>query len=72
MNPFKPELIDALTKLIGMGVGKAADVLNSMLDSHIGLSVPSVRLAQGAEMIDVLSPDGGTPFPPCRCVIPEA
>jgi chemotaxis protein CheC len=56
---FKPDIMDALTELVGLGIGKAADVLNSMLDSHIGLSVPSVRLVHGAELVEVLSRDGG-------------
>jgi len=56
---FKPDMMDALTELVGLGIGRAADVLNSMLDSHIGLSVPSVRLVQGAELVEVLSRDGG-------------
>ncbi|MFZ4615665.1 MAG: hypothetical protein ACOYM2_05605 [Rectinemataceae bacterium] len=33
----------AMTELIGIGVGRAGEVLNTMLGSHVRLSVPSLR-----------------------------
>ncbi|MFA6505849.1 MAG: hypothetical protein WCT14_07115 [Treponemataceae bacterium] len=56
---LEKDLHDALTELIGLGIGKAADVLNSMLDSHIILSIPSVRLVAADELILILSRDAG-------------
>ena len=49
------ELIDPLTELIGIGIGKAAQVLNSMLDSHIVLGAPVLRLVALAELTEALT-----------------
>ena len=38
------EQIDALKEMISIGVGKGANVLGTMLDSHIRLGVPSLKL----------------------------
>lgn len=42
------EQIDILKEMINLGVGRGADVLNTMLHSHVRLQVPSLK---------VLSPD---------------
>lgn len=42
------EQLDALQELVNIGVGRAASVLNEMIDSHIRLQVPFIR---------ILSPD---------------
>ena len=44
MSPEKIDL-DPLSEIIGIGIGKAADVLNAMLNSHVKLSAPSLALA---------------------------
>lgn len=36
---------DALKELLNIGVGKAAAVLNEMIESHVSLQVPSLRIA---------------------------
>jgi chemotaxis protein CheC len=43
MNPTALQL-DALLELINIGVGRSADVLNTMLNSHIDLQVPFVKI----------------------------
>lgn len=43
--------IDALKELINIGIGKGASVLNTMLDSHIELSIPEVKIL----LSDILS-----------------
>jgi chemotaxis protein CheC len=43
MNPTNRQL-DALKELINIGVGRGAEVLNTMLSSHIRLSIPFVRV----------------------------
>ncbi|GAB1483923.1 hypothetical protein MASR2M78_27400 [Treponema sp.] len=35
---------DSLTEIVTMGIGKAGNVLNDLLGSHISLSAPSVRI----------------------------
>ena len=57
---LEKESIDALKELIGLGIGKAADVLNSMLDSHIVLSTPAIRILPADDLILVLSRNDGT------------
>ncbi len=42
------EQIDILKEMINLGVGKGADVLNTILHSHVRLQIPSLK---------VLSPD---------------
>jgi len=37
-------VLDALTEIMNIGVGKAAAIMNTMLDSHVSLTVPVVRL----------------------------
>lgn len=36
--------LDALKEIVNIGVGKAASILNEMLDSHIELDVPSIEI----------------------------
>ena len=43
MNPTALQL-DALSELINIGVGRSAEVLNTMLNSHIDLQVPFVKI----------------------------
>ncbi len=43
------EQMDALREMIGVGMGKAADMLNEMLESHIELKVPSLSIVSRSE-----------------------
>ncbi len=43
MNPSTRQ-IESLTELINIGVGKGASVLNTMLNSHVNLEVPFVKI----------------------------
>jgi chemotaxis protein CheC len=42
--------IDTLTKLISIGIGRAAEVLNLMLNTPITLSAPEVRVVESGEL----------------------
>ncbi len=50
MNTISPEQLDALKEMIGVGMGKAADMLNEMLESHIELKVPSLSIIKSNEL----------------------
>jgi chemotaxis protein CheC len=41
---------DAITEIVNVGVGKGAEVLNTMLDSHISLQVPSLKILSSDEL----------------------
>ncbi|MCP6760746.1 MAG: chemotaxis protein CheC [Fischerella sp. CENA71] len=41
--------LDALQELINIGVGRAASLLNEMLDSHIRLEIPFVKVLTAAD-----------------------
>jgi len=41
--------LDALQELINMGVGRAASLLNEMVDSHIHLEIPFVKVLTASE-----------------------
>lgn len=45
---------DALTELINIGVGKAAGVLNEMLETHVELQVPSVSVLDSLQLQKLL------------------
>jgi chemotaxis protein CheC len=47
---FSEFQLDALTEMINIGVGQAAGILNTMLDSHIVLRVPAVKLLSKEEL----------------------
>lgn len=47
--------MDALKELINIGVGRGASVLNTMLQSHIQLEVPSVEIISKEELKDYIS-----------------
>lgn len=49
------ELLDPLNEVFGLGIGRAANVLNSMLDSHIHLSAPILRLVAVPELVESLA-----------------
>lgn len=51
------DMIDALTELVTMGIGRAAEVLNLILNSHIELSAPVIRILDVGELSDALQAD---------------
>ena len=52
---LEKELSDTLAELVGLGMGRAAEVLNAMLDSHIALSVPTLRLVDIEELVSLFA-----------------
>ena len=51
---FDTQSLAAMTELIGIGVGRAGEVLNTMLGSHVRLSVPSLREVPVGELAATL------------------
>ncbi len=49
MTTMSSEQLDALKEMIGVGMGKAANMLNEMLDSHIELKVPSLSIIKSRD-----------------------
>ncbi|MEH2069744.1 MAG: chemotaxis protein CheX [Nostoc sp.] len=49
------EQLDALQELINIGVGRAASLLNEMIDSHIGLKIPFVKVLTATEAYQELA-----------------
>ena len=47
--------IDALTELINIGVGRAAGTLNQILEAHVHLQVPSVKIFQYSQIEQALN-----------------
>ncbi|MBI4664881.1 MAG: chemotaxis protein CheX [Nitrospinae bacterium] len=52
--PLSPQHLDALTEIVNIGVGRAANVLNEMVGSPIQLKVPSVKVVDPAGILDEL------------------
>ena len=52
---LSPAQLDVLTELMNIGVGQGAGVLNAMIDSHVELSVPSVRVMSAPDVVKELS-----------------
>ena len=55
MFTTSPELKDALREIINIGVGKAAGMLNELLNNHITLEVPKVEILQYSDLCLVFS-----------------
>ncbi|BAY11108.1 chemotaxis protein CheC [Calothrix sp. NIES-2098] len=49
------EQLDALQELINIGVGRAASLLNEMVDSHIRLEIPFVKVLTAAQAYQELA-----------------
>ncbi|BCL36640.1 chemotaxis protein CheX [Nostoc sp. MS1] len=47
--------LDALQELINIGVGRAANLLNEMLDSHIHLAIPFVKVLSATQAYQELA-----------------
>jgi chemotaxis protein CheC len=54
---LNPDQVDALTEIMNIGVGRAASVLNEMIESRIRLKIPSIKVIPlkelGAEIGDI-------------------
>ncbi|NLJ45994.1 MAG: chemotaxis protein CheC [Treponema sp.] len=57
MNP-RDRRMDALVELVTLGIGQAAEVLNLMLDSHIDLAAPEIRILSAEALRDTLDTGG--------------
>lgn len=55
MNTLTPDRLDALQEFINIGVGRAAAILNEMLDTHIALNVPTVKVFQVSQLQEELA-----------------
>lgn len=42
--------LDALTEILNIGVGKAAGMMNDMINSHVKLTIPSIRVLSSDEL----------------------
>jgi chemotaxis protein CheC len=54
--------IDALTELINIGVGRAAGMLNQILEAHVHLQVPSLKIFPHSQIEHVLHNVATTPL----------
>ncbi len=50
MTTMSSAQLDALKEMIGVGMGKAANMLNEMLESHIELKVPSLSIIKSRDL----------------------
>ena len=57
-----PYQVDALTELINIGVGKAAGMLNQILEAHVLLQVPTIKIFPHSEIEHVLNNVATTPL----------
>lgn len=49
--------VDALTELVTLGIGRSAEVLNLILNSHIDLSAPVIRILDAGDLPEALEAD---------------
>lgn len=61
MKELNQNQIDALCELVNMGVGRAANALNDLTDSHIILKVPSIKIYRFDELHNVQHEFGDEP-----------
>ena len=54
MNDPTPEQVDVLTELINIGIGKAGGILNDMLDAHVTLQVPEVKILTPEQTLELM------------------
>lgn len=59
---LSPEQIDALTEMMNIGAGRAASVLNDMVQAHVSLKVPTVIVMSHEEFIANPPIDGDAHF----------
>ncbi|OPY12539.1 MAG: CheY-P phosphatase CheC [Syntrophus sp. PtaB.Bin138] len=48
---LRPEQMDLLQEVINIGIGKSAGILNEMIDAHITLQVPHLRIFSKQELV---------------------
>jgi chemotaxis protein CheC len=63
-----PYQIDALTELINIGVGRAAGTLNQILEAHVHLQVPFVKIFPSSQIEKALSNIATTPLSLVRLI----
>ncbi len=51
---------DALKEVVNIGVGQAANTLNTILDTHVDLSVPELKIVDKGRVMDELESLTGT------------
>ncbi|CAK0771506.1 chemotaxis protein CheC [uncultured Gammaproteobacteria bacterium] len=51
MLEFSPEVKDALTEIFNIGIGQAADVLSTLVNEEVELSVPEVGIDRRADFV---------------------
>lgn len=58
-----PELYkDTIKELVNIGIGKGADVLNQMLNTHINLSVPEIKIMNNDKLKNYINEKYGINF----------
>jgi chemotaxis protein CheC len=57
-----PYQVDALTELINIGVGRAAGMLNQILEAHVQLQVPSIKIFPYDQIEEALHTMASTPL----------
>jgi chemotaxis protein CheC len=55
MTQLSEKQLDTLKEIINIGVGRGASVLNTMLNTHISLQVPDLRIFNQVEMAEYLT-----------------
>ena len=59
---LSPEQLDVLTEMINIGSGRAAAVLNEMVEAHVQLKVPTVKVMTHEEFMSNPPIDGNARF----------
>ncbi|MFP5259477.1 MAG: chemotaxis protein CheC, partial [Acidobacteriota bacterium] len=62
--------LDILQELINIGVGRAAGMLNQMVNTHIQLQVPVLRVLTPKQLADQYAARANSVFPPSSCPSP--
>jgi chemotaxis protein CheC len=55
-------VLEPLAEIIGIGMGRAAEVLNTMLDAHVTLTAPVIRVLEPGELEGALGADPEAPL----------
>ncbi|MBI3793871.1 MAG: chemotaxis protein CheC, partial [Nitrospinae bacterium] len=57
---FSPEFVDALSEIVNIGMGRAANLLNQMVDVKVVLQVPTINMLNQNELEGTLGSFGST------------
>tara|TARA_B110000305_G_C19374156_1_gene606061 strand:- start:211 stop:456 length:246 start_codon:yes stop_codon:yes gene_type:complete len=49
---FTEEHIDILTEILNIGIGKAANLLNEMMDAHIHIKAPALKILSFKQLME--------------------